>query len=115
MSAQHSEWRSPAVRHPTIRIPDSDQCIRASTGHLRAIGTPVDVVERGRVALYDAQALSTCHVPQTDGAIVTAAEQAAAVGHEGQAVHRGGMSLQRRPGAALLDIPQPTARVPAPT
>ncbi len=55
------------------------------------------------------------HVPQTHGAIVTATEQAAAVGGESQAVHHGAMALQRRPRSALLAIPQPDRVVKAAT
>ena len=66
--------------------------------------TPVEVEEGGRVALHDAHALPTRHIPQPQGAIFTATEQAATVGCEGQAGHGGGMSLQRRPNAALFDL-----------
>src|SRR5438270_2417235 len=74
---------------------------------MRGIRTPVDVVEGGRVALQDAYTLPTLHVPQPQRAIVTATEQAAAVGGESQTVHHGAMSLQRHPSAALFDIPEP--------
>src|SRR5207247_8582956 len=47
------------------------------------------------------------YTPLFRSAIVTAAEQAAAVGREGQALHRGAMALQDRPSEALLRIPQP--------
>ncbi len=99
MSTQHPGWRL------TSYIPDGDQCIGAATDQLRAIRTPVDVEEGGRVALHNAHALPTGHIPHTQGAIFTATEQAATVGREGQAVYPGGMSVQHCPRSALCDIP----------
>ncbi len=109
MAAQHTWWL------PTGHIPDGDQRIRAATDQLRAIWTPVEVVEGGRVALHDAHALPTFDLPQPQGAIVTATEQVAAVGGEGQAVHITAMSLQHGPQGAELPIPQPDGVVKAAT
>src|SRR5256885_11757010 len=78
-----------AARRPSseaFHLPEAHRAIRAGTGEPGAIGTPVQVVETGIVALQDAHALPSLHLPQPQGAIVTAAEQAAAVGREGQAV-----------------------------
>ena len=75
-------------------IPDGDQRIRASAGELGAIWTPVDAKEGRHIAAYNAQALRTFDIPQTQSAVVTSTEQAAAVGGEGQAIHLGSMSLQ---------------------
>src|SRR5260370_26796449 len=57
MAAQQPGWRQ-AV-HP----PDRHQHIRASTGELRAIRTPGDLVERDRVALQNVDTLPTLHFP----------------------------------------------------
>ena len=75
-------------------IPDGDQRIRASAGELGAIWTPVDAKEGRHIAAYNAQALRTFDIPQTQSAVVTSTEQAAAVGGEGQTIHLGSMSLQ---------------------
>ena len=68
-----------------LHLPDAHHGLRTSTGQPGAVGTPVHVEEGGDVALKDAQRLATLHVPQPQGAIVTATEQAAAVRREGQA------------------------------
>src|SRR5207247_10783415 len=112
MSTQH------ASRHPSseaFHLPEAHYALGAGTGELGAIGTPVQVVEAGIVALEDAHALPPLYLPQPQRAILTATEQAAAVGREGQAVHRGAMALQHHPSAAKLRIPQPDRVVPAAT
>ena len=104
MAAQHPGWRPPSS---SGHLPDGDQRIRAATDQLRAVWTPVEVVEGGLEALHHTHALRTFDLPQPQGAIVTATEQVTAIGGEGQAVHVAAMPLQHRPRAALLAIPQP--------
>src|SRR5579864_4126376 len=102
-------------RRQALHIPDGHQQIRADTGELAASGTPGDVVEQDRVALHDLQTLPTCDIPQTQGAICTPSEQSKAVGREGEAEHHTRMSIERRPVAAALDIPEPDRFVKAAT
>src|SRR6266566_8470017 len=104
MSTQHASWRPSSE---AFHLPDAHETIGAGTGEVGAIGTPVQVVEAGIVALEDAHALPPLDLPQPQRAIPAATEQAAAVGREGQAVHRGAMALQHHPSAAKLRIPQP--------
>src|SRR2546423_3511531 len=89
MSTQHPGWSRAG------HIPDGNQRIRASTSELGAIGTPVDTKEGRHIAAHNAQALRTFDIPQTQSPVVTATEQAAAVGGKGQAIHLGSMSLQQ--------------------
>src|SRR5205823_14168292 len=96
MSTQHASWRPSSE---AFHLPDAHETIGAGTGEVGAIGTPVQVVEAGIVALEDAHALPPLHFPQPQRAILTPTEQAAAVGREGQAVHRGAMALQYHPSA----------------
>src|SRR6266699_5909855 len=88
------------------RIRDGHQLIRAAADQVRSIGAPVNVKEGSYVALQDSYAPPASDVPQAQGAISTA-EQAAAVGREGESDHRVGMSLQCPPITVLFDIPQP--------
>ena len=109
MSTQHPGWSRAG------HIPDGNQRIRASTSELGAIGTPVDTKEGRHIAAHNAQALRTFDIPQTQSPVVTATEQAAAVGGKGQAIHLGSMSRQHCSGAPLFDIPQPNRGVTATT
>src|SRR5205823_14149666 len=109
MSTQHPGWSRAG------HIPDGNQRIRASTSELGAIGTPVDTKEGRHIAAHNAQALRTFDIPQPQSPVVTATEQAAAVGGKGQAIHLGSMSLQHCSGAPLFDIPQPNRGVTATT
>src|SRR5262249_22522491 len=58
MAAQHPGWP------PTGHIPEGDQRICAATRQLRAVWTPVEVVEGGHGALHHAHALRTFDLPQ---------------------------------------------------
>src|SRR5438045_7117114 len=107
MSTQHPGWSRAG------HIPDSNQRIRASTSELGAIGTPVDTKEGRHIAAHNAQALRTFDIPQTQSPVVTATEEAAAVGGKGQAIHLGSMSLQHFSGAPLFEIRLQTSGVPA--
>ena len=109
MAAQYPE------RRPVGYCPDGHQQICPCTGELGAIGTPRHVVERSRVALHDAHALSALHIPYPHGAIITATQQAAVVRREGHTVHCGSMPKQRRSIAAPLDVPEPNCLVKATT
>src|SRR2546427_703412 len=64
----------PGRRPPSSpgHLPDGDQRIRAATDQLRAVWTPGEVVEGGRVALHNTQALFTGDLPEPHRAIVTA-------------------------------------------
>ena len=75
---------------------------------MRALRDSSQGRRRSCVALQDAHALSTGHVPQPQSAILTATEQAAAVRREGEAVHGSAMPMQHRSVAVLW--PHPTAR-----
>ena len=109
MAAQHPGW------HLVGYIPDGHQRIRACTGELRAIGTPGNVVERDRVALDDAHALSALDVPHPQGLIFTATEQKTAVGREGDAIHMVGMPTQYHAITTSLNIPEPDSVIKATT
>ena len=74
-------------RHVTW-FPSYGPEMRGGTAHCTVIIAEEEVgagsvVERGRVALEDQNALPTLHIPQPQRAIVTPTEQAAAVGGEG--------------------------------
>jgi hypothetical protein len=56
--------------------------------------------------LDDAHALSRLYIPHAQGAICTATKQTAAIGSESHAIDIGGMTMQHRSIAALLDIPE---------
>ena len=86
MPAQH------LGRYPSGHIPDGHQRICASTDQVHAIWTPVDLVDADGIALHNAQALPTRHIPHAQGAVFPTTEQTRTVGGEGQAVHGGAMS-----------------------
>src|SRR5213082_2949443 len=73
-----------ALRDSTVDIPQRHLRISSITGKLCAIGTPVEIEQGVRVASQDAQQLYTLHVPHTQCAIVTAAQERTAVRGEGQ-------------------------------
>ena len=96
-------------------IPDGDQRIRAAGNQLPAVWAPVEVVEGGRGTLHHTHALRTFDLPQPQSAIVTATEEVAAIGGEGQTVHITAMSVQHGPQGAELPIPEPDGVVKAAT
>src|SRR5439155_17850700 len=59
--------------------------------------------------------LPPLHLPQPHRPILTATEQVAAVGGEGQPIHRSSMSLQHRRGTPCFPMPQPDRVVKAAT
>src|SRR5690242_16599594 len=89
---------------PTDYIPDGDHRIRAPTCQVRVVWTPVEVVEGGQRTLHDPLTPCMFDLPQSQGTILTATEQMAAIGCEGQAQYIASMSVQHCPQRALLAI-----------
>ena len=96
-----------------LHIPERHQHIGSDTGQLFPIRTPCHIVVSACIALDDAHAVSALHVPHSQGPIFTATEQAAAIGREGDTIHRRGMPLQPHSVAASLGIPEPNHGIKA--
>ena len=94
---------------------DGYQRVGATADQLAAIRAPVDIVERGGVALQHARTLAACAVPHPQHSIPAAAQQAAIIGREGEPFGPSGMPAQYRAIAATFNIPQPDRLVAAAT